>query len=50
VIIATPTGSTAYALAAGGPILHPALECAVVAPSAPTRSPSGHSSCPATRW
>src|SRR5690606_7440555 len=34
-VIATPTGSTAYALSANGPILHPALRGVVLVPVAP---------------
>ena len=49
VIVATPTGSTAYSMAAGGPILDSQTKGVVVTPICLTVLPAGHGVCAGTQ-
>ena len=47
VLVATPTGSTAYSHAAGGPILHPEVHSLILTPICPHPNTSGSIVVPA---
>ena len=47
VVFATPTGSTAYAMSAGGPIIDPRVDAAVIVPIAPFKLSSRPTVVPA---